>query len=143
VSAFPSWLPFAVLPFVMPVLWVVVGMLLGLVSGWRALSLRWTVHDPDQLPPTQISSARVGLVNYKNALLVGSDEDGLVVGVVIFFRLGHPWLRLPWSAVGVEPPRGRFFPTQVLRLDPAGANVRLRLPGGVAAEVLGPRPLDD
>lgn len=141
-SAFPSWLPFALLPVVMPVMWVVVGLLLSAVGGWRALSHRWTVRDPDQLPPTQLSSARVGLVSYRNALLIGSDENGLVLGVMVLFRLGHPWLRLPWSAVAVEPPRGRFLPTQVFRLDPAGANVRLVLPGGVAAEVLGPRPLD-
>ena len=142
-SAFPSWLPFALLPVVLPVMWVVVGLLLSAVGGWRALSHRWTVREGDPLPRTRLSSGRLGLVRYRNALLIGSDEDGLVLGVVVFFRLGHPWLRLPWSEVGVEPPRGRLFPTQVLRLDPAGANVRLVLPGGVAAEVLGPRPLDD
>ncbi len=46
-----------------------------------------------------MQSARMGLVNYSSCLTVYVSKDGLYLSVWPMFRLGHPPLFLPWSAI--------------------------------------------
>ena len=41
----------------------------------------------------------MGWMNYNGVLQVGSTDQGLYLGVVVFFRVGHRSLLIPWDRV--------------------------------------------
>lgn len=58
----------------------------------------------------------MGPVSYRGVLTIHATPIGLFLSVMVLFRLGHPPLLIPWSAVRDEgPPQG--FLTQWLTLD--------------------------
>lgn len=54
---------------------------------------------------------------YSGVLTLGADAEGLYLGVIFLFRVGHPRLFIPWSDVRAEPVKKRLFWTrQTLRI---------------------------
>ncbi len=83
--------------------WIAIAMLLGHVSGWKALHARYGSPLGPLVPRSSLVSGRVGLVNYNNVLRVGCDPAGMYLSVLALFRAGHPAVFIPWNEVhGVE-----------------------------------------
>jgi hypothetical protein len=82
-----------------PAMWCGVCFLLALMGGWRSMASRYR-YQGSRLPALQYTSARLGVVNYRGVLRVGADTGGLYLAVMVLFRVGHPALCVPWSAIG-------------------------------------------
>jgi hypothetical protein len=110
-------------PYIFPIFfvafWVFVCFIIGLVSGWRLLSKRFSC--PKGLFHGQTWSFRRArmrlLANYGNCLNFGADESGLYMSIFPIFRVGHPPLLIPWSEITVVPGEtGLVFKQRNLRL---------------------------
>lgn len=67
-------------------------------------------------------------VNYNSVLTLASDAEGIYMGVMVLFRIGHPRLFIPWGQIQVEEPRRwLFFMAQRLYLGPDRIPLRLRM----------------
>ncbi len=79
-----------------------------------ALSCRalWPLDDPVGLPYW----AMMGPVSYRGVLTIRATPIGLLLSVMVLFRLGHPPLLIPWHAIHRQGvPTG--FLTKWLSLD--------------------------
>ena len=103
--------PFIAIPaflIVFPAMWSGVCFLLALIGGWRSMARRYRYQGQSQ-PPMHYATARLGVVNYRSVMRVGADAAGLHLAVMVLFRVGHPALHVPWSAVGrIEKSKGFF-----------------------------------
>jgi hypothetical protein len=101
------------------VLWALVCFIIAAVTGWRALSRRFSCPKGTFHGETwSFRSARMRfLSHYGNCLTFGADESGLYMSVFPIFRVGHPPLLIPWAEVAVAPAdTGLIFKQRTLRL---------------------------
>ncbi len=79
------------------VIWSGVCLLLSVIGGWGRIAQRF----PARQPPTGTGyggqTGMVGTANYRGVLTVHASTEGIHVAVMVFFRLGHPPLFIPWS----------------------------------------------
>jgi hypothetical protein len=116
-----NWLfnnpPFFALYFI--ALWALVSYVLGLLSGWVALSRRF--RDIGRFYSYQWSFQTIRMRtlwgNYSNCVNFGADETGLYMAVFPIFRIGHAPLLIPWSEIQVlSGNRGFIFKKRKLLL---------------------------
>ncbi len=69
------------------------------VSGWHHLARRYRWRGPPPAGVEPLVRGRVGIIRYASTLRVARHETGLFLGQLLPFRLGHPPLLIPWSAV--------------------------------------------
>jgi hypothetical protein len=108
---FNPWLFFLGLSFN----WVAVSFLFAYSSGWSQLAKQYRTS---QSPPNNLSfmnSGRVGWVSFKGCLNIGVTSKGLYLSVFPLFRLGHPPLLIPWTAV-ISAERTKFLFQEGYRL---------------------------
>jgi hypothetical protein len=92
-------------PFIFPIFfvasWIGIVLLVGRLSGWGRLARLYTTDKsfPDDTKGWQ--TVAFGMSSYKGCVWVGCDRAGLYLktGPWILYRLGHPPLFIPWSAV--------------------------------------------
>ena len=81
-------------------LWCLVCFLFSLISGWKSLATQFQTQNKPAGRHFSMQSASLGVVHYKGAINIGATPEGLYMSVMVFFRLGHPPLLVPWSEVG-------------------------------------------
>jgi hypothetical protein len=118
---FPPWLPLVMLP----VMWVVVSIAISVTGGWSALATRYRTDAPAPPNVRYMQWATFGWAAYKGVLTIGYTDEGLYLGMLFLFRIYHPPLLIPWSAI-TSRKRGRYWLMQVDTLEIAGVTVRLR-----------------
>jgi hypothetical protein len=111
------------------VLWAAVSCIVSLTGGWWGLAQRYRTERPFPAHKRRMQNGQMRLaVGYHNVLTLASDAEGIYLGVVFLFRLGHPRLFLPWTGVEIEAPkRWLFSNVQTLRLGPDRIPLRLRV----------------
>jgi len=111
------------------VLWVVSGFLVGLASGWQILAERYRTELEYPVHRRRMQSAQMrALIGYNNVLTLGSDMEGIYLGMPFLFRIGHPRLFVPWAEIEIEAPkRWLLFEVQTLRLGVNRIPLRLRV----------------
>ena len=97
-------LPLAVGGFVL--FWCLVVKLLALM-GWQQLALHFRAAAPLPGGGFTLAQASIGGVSYRNALEAAVSAQGLALQTGFLFRVGHPPLLIPWSAIG--PFRAKSF----------------------------------
>jgi hypothetical protein len=100
-------------------LWTFVCFIIGLASGWRLLSKRFSCPKGSFHGETwSFRRARMRFfANYGNCLNFGADQSGLYMSIFPIFRVGHPPLLIPWSEITVVPGEtGLVFKQRTLRL---------------------------
>ena len=100
-------------------LWALVSYLVGLLSGWIALSRRFRDSGAFYSYQWPFQSVRMRTLwgNYNNCASFGADEAGLYMAVFPLFRIGHPPLFIPWSEIRVlSGNRGLIFKKRKLLL---------------------------
>jgi hypothetical protein len=100
-------------------LWVLVSYLVGLLSGWIALSRRFRDSGAFYSYQWPFQSVRMRTLwgNYHNCANFGADEAGLYMAVFPLFRLGHAPLFIPWPEIQViSGNRGLLFKKRKLLL---------------------------
>ena len=119
-------------PIVFAAFWSLVCLLLGQLGGWSGLARRFATEQEQPGGADAPMGAMLGLVSYRGGTLqVGFAPDGLDLRVMVFFRPGHPPLRIPWDQVTVEGESKAFWVSWVrLRL---GGGPTLRIPADLWA----------
>jgi hypothetical protein len=84
-------------------LWVFILFVLSFVSGWRRLASRYHWPKPFRGKVAYFQTARLNWVNFRSALEIGANEQGLYLAPMIFFRLFHQPLLIPWSEIEAKP----------------------------------------
>jgi hypothetical protein len=113
--------------------------LLARFGGWQALGKKYKSSGPGSGRSFRFSSVALGPgrfpATYRACVAIEVGEDGIALRVLPLFRIGHPQLLIPWSAVAECKPDWFFFqPCTTLNL--ADPRTRLRIPGQAGQEVL-------
>ncbi len=93
---------------VFPIFWCGVVGLISVIGGWRTLAAHYAVPTFGGTVLSHATTGRLGLANYRNVLKVGWSEQGLHLGVMVFFRPFHPPLCIPWQDV-TRRTQGKFL----------------------------------
>jgi hypothetical protein len=124
-------------------LWLLVGGLLALVSGWRTVAARFPAGD---IPPEgerfsgQVSG--FGIVAENNVTRVVVAPAGLHLSAILPFRFGRPPMLVPWDQVKWRSQR-RFLWVHDHRLDLGGLStvtMKDRAYRAASAYLTGPSP---
>jgi hypothetical protein len=90
------------------VLWICVGYVLGLLSGWHELARAYRHAGAFMGSRWRFQSGQMRLLlGIHNALTVGANPQGLYLAMFAFFRPAGPPLLIPWSDVSARP--GKFL----------------------------------
>jgi hypothetical protein len=116
-----------VLPLVLCV-WCAVCLMLAWAGGWSRLARSYRAAGKPAGRSFWMQSARFGWVDYNNCLTMRVSEAGLYLAVFPLFRLAHPPLLLPWSALHVLAVRERWWWRDVTLAVGTPPQGRLRLP---------------
>ncbi len=91
-------------------LFLLIGFVLSVVSGWQELARRYRATAPPRGTRFGAVTGRVGPVNYNSSLTIYVSSEGLYLTILKLFRLSHPDLFIPWGAVtGRQAARTLFF----------------------------------
>ena len=71
------------------------------LGGWRRLASEYRCDDDFDGTVKKFQNGYVGFIRYGRSLWIGTSAKGLYLktGPLFFFRLFHPPLLIPWSAV--------------------------------------------
>lgn len=88
-----------------PALWCAIVLFLSWAGGWQRLARHFAAGNR---PVTGTRhghvTGMVGWVSYRFVLTVHRNDDGFFLDINRFFRIGHPRLFIPWSAVKDRKP---------------------------------------
>jgi hypothetical protein len=91
--------------FVASVWWVSLHFAAWL-TGWSELAARYRTDAPFQGERWNFQSAQTRYMSHYNGCLTfGANPQGMYVAPLIFFRIGHPALLVPWQELRIEPQR--------------------------------------
>ncbi|MCC7502355.1 MAG: hypothetical protein IT229_07480 [Flavobacteriales bacterium] len=83
-----------------PLFWCLISFMIGHTSGWGRMHERYG-GPPGPVPPCRsFQAGRIGGAKYNGVLRIAHDPFGLYLSVIFLFRVGHPPLFIPWSAIG-------------------------------------------
>jgi hypothetical protein len=119
-------------------LWVSIFVFFAYFSGWHELAQQFRATEEHAGRKFRFVSAAIGRpyfpVSYNNCLSVTVGDAGLTLGMLPPFRIFHPTLFIPWSAVeSIEPKRIWFFKCHVITLRDYSTRIALRGAAGRAA----------
>ncbi|MBA4850819.1 hypothetical protein [Emticicia sp. BO119] len=81
-----------------------------MVGGWQTLARKYeTTKDIQVDQQFANENGKFGLSRYKFTLTVGFSKRGLFFANNPFFRIGHPPMLIPWSAIRVISADGLFL----------------------------------
>jgi len=102
-------------------------MLLSALGGWARLAETFSAREAPAGRCFSMQDGMVGWVSYNACLSVSVSAEGLHLSVMFPFRVGHPPLFIPWTAVR-SPRIRRFLWAESVAFDagsPSVATVRL------------------
>lgn len=97
-------------------MWCAVCLVLSTMGGWRRLAESFPAKGRPSGKRFFMQAGKVGQVNYGSCLTIHSSADGLHLSVWLPFRLGHPPLFIPWSAIR-NPTTQRFLWMESVEFD--------------------------
>jgi hypothetical protein len=105
----PSQFPLFFIPLFIGV-WICVGLLVSLMSGWRELGKYYRSTNPveGEKWTWQSGSFRHG-GSYNNCLNITANGEGIGIAMPFIFRIGHPFLFIPWTEIRVRQEKCLIF----------------------------------
>ena len=83
-----------------PLFWMAIVTLISRIGGWSELAKRFGSDAPAQGEVFTWCSARLRIFcNYSNRLRVTVSQAGIHIRTLVFFKMGHRPLFIPWRAV--------------------------------------------
>jgi hypothetical protein len=121
------------------IFWIATGLLVSWITGWRSLAERYKTNREFPARKRWMQSARMRAgVRFNHALTLGSDAEGIYMGMTLPMFPGQRRLFIPWSDVKAEEPQHLLWlMMRTLRLGPDGIPLRVREP--LAQFLLQPR----
>lgn len=80
-------------------IWSGVIYLLAWLSVWRRLARRYRCAKAPEGSVFGTLWAMLGPVNHRGTLKIQPAPEGLYLSTMVFFRIGHPPLLIPWHAI--------------------------------------------
>lgn len=81
-------------------LWTLIVTLISRAGGWARLAHQYPATGPATGETFSLRSAKFGMFSsYRNCLTVTLSLSGIHLQPMIFFRIGHKPILLPWTAV--------------------------------------------
>ena len=100
-------------PAVFALAWVGATVLLSVMSGWHQLASRFRATSPIEGERCRFASLSLGTgafpMSYRNCIFVTVGRSGFVMSVLFLYRMFHPPIYVPWSAVETVHPEQRWF----------------------------------
>lgn len=90
-------IPLILVGFVL--IWSGVVYLLAWFSGWRRLARHYRCAKAPEGSVFGTLWAMLGPVNHRGTLKIQPAPEGLYLSTMVFFRIGHPPLLIPWHAI--------------------------------------------
>ncbi len=112
-----------------------VNQLLATFGGWKTLAAAYPASEEPAGERFPWRSMRLGWVNYNNCVNLVAARGGLYLAPVLFLRIGHRPLLLPWDELAVTRVRGWILEYVELRAK-AAPEVRLRIQRGLGDKLL-------
>ena len=94
----PQWLWFLI-PIGFVAFWCAICGLISL-GGWAQLAKDFRAENVTVGSVRAFQSLIIGAAKYNGALSIGVWPEGLYIRPMAIFRVGHPPLLIPWSAIG-------------------------------------------
>lgn len=95
--------------------------LLSRTGGWHAWAKHYARKNVQALVKLTWANGKMkGFAKYGNTLTLGVNEDGLILATIIWFRLFHPTLVLPWNEIRTRS--ARYFFSDVIEVYTDAAN---------------------
>lgn len=99
-------------PFCFVVLWCFLCFLMSRLSGWSALACRFRSVEPFHGETFLVGTALMQRkLNYRRALIIGCNQNGLYLRPKFLFRFQHPALFIPWQEISIQ----KYFSTPIFR----------------------------
>jgi hypothetical protein len=90
-------------------LWCFVSLLFSVLSGWHGAAGIYRNNSEVPENTFNFQSARINLIDYNGCLIFGVNNKGLIIKVMVLFRLGNPTLFIPWEDILVKDSSGFLF----------------------------------
>lgn len=118
---------------VFPLFWCAVVLLISRLGDWHRLSKTYAAGSRQPSGTGAVHSGVFGLVGisrYKFTLTVHFERDGFFLENMFLFRVGHPRLFIPWSAIAERSSRDlwRWKVTVLTIGQPREGKIALALP---------------
>ena len=86
--------------------------LISLLSGWYALSKRFRAHSQPYGETRSAGAFSYSVrmrfkIKYNNVIRFTAADDALYLSMILFSRIGHPPLRIPWNEIQFD--RSKFL----------------------------------
>ncbi|MEM8505444.1 MAG: hypothetical protein AAF716_20115 [Cyanobacteria bacterium P01_D01_bin.1] len=105
--------PFTILALLIafPAFWCLAIGAFAKLGGWQKLAEAYSIERYPARPRQKggPKTIRVNGVRYKGSATIDYDEDGVYMHTIIFFRIGHALLYIPWEDITVHPKTTNLF----------------------------------
>jgi hypothetical protein len=115
-------------------LWLFVGHLTSVLTGWRRLAGRYRLTGHFHGTRHRFRTCRFRWGKYGHSVTVGTSADGLYFALTLPILAGHPPLFIPWADVSVTPVRVWFFRYVEFRFAQA-PSVPIRVPESLGKRI--------
>ncbi len=119
-----------IFPVVFPLffigMWILLLKILSRISGWSKLADQFHFQDKFEGKYYRFQSASLNKINFGGSLEMGMNEIGLYLVPMIFFRLFHKPIFIPWDEIEAEPVKRFLF---------RGYRLRIKSYPGISLEV--------
>ncbi|HEY2350266.1 MAG TPA: hypothetical protein VGH64_14715, partial [Puia sp.] len=85
-------------PFLFVGMWVLIIFIISRI-GWAALAANYSTSAPFKGHSVGFTSASINGANYNNSLILKYNEVGIYLRPIIFFRLFHKPILIPWKEI--------------------------------------------
>lgn len=126
---FNALLSIAILAVAIPAMFALISLLISR-AGWAKLAQHYRRDIPPRGRRYGSLYMMVGsLVQYKDTITAILSSEGLHLRQMLFFRLGHPPILLPWEAVtDVTEDKILMRKYSLLKIDHLGVQAKIRFP---------------
>src|SRR5262245_58318078 len=128
------WVVLLLFAIIFPIFWCGVIWLVGQLSGWGQLALRYRTLQPAS---GNVWSWQYGMINwagYNGVLNLTANAEGLFMETIWLFSFGHPRLFIPWHEFREAKVGNFFFRRQVKAKIGFPTVATVRLPAAVFEE---------
>ena len=117
-------------------IWSGVVWLLAWLSGWRRLARHYRCAKAPDGTVFGTLWAMLGPVNHRGSLRIEPAPEGLYLSTMVFFRIGHPPLMIPWHAIKRQE-KAQISLIKMVALDLGDPKITtLRLPASMVDEAV-------
>lgn len=131
----------AAFAIIFPIFWSSIIWLVSQISGWARLAQRYRATLPPAGKRWTLQYGMVGWAGYNGVLTLTPSAEGLFMETMIFFRVGHPRLFIPWGEFREAKVNSFFFRRQVHAKVGFPTVASVRLPAAVFEQTEGRKVL--